>query len=56
MRDGINDYALLKMAESKNKAAADAIVDRLILGPNTYEQDVAKFREARNELLDILSK
>lgn len=56
MRDGINDYALLKMAESKNKAAADAIVDRLILGPNTYEQDVAKFREARNELLDILAK
>jgi hypothetical protein len=55
MRDGINDYALLKMAEKKNKAKVDAIVERMILGPNTYEQDINKFREARNELLEILA-
>jgi hypothetical protein len=56
MRDGINDYALLKMAEKKNKAKVDAIVERMILGPNTYEQDINKFREARAELLDMLSE
>ena len=56
MRDGINDYALLKMAERKNKAKADAIVERMILGPNTYEQDINKFREARNELLEIMAE
>jgi hypothetical protein len=56
MRDGINDYALLKMAERRNKAKADAIVERMILGPNTYEQDINKFREARNELLEILAE
>lgn len=54
MRDGINDYALLKMAEKKNKAKTDEIVDRMIQGPNTYELDVKKFREARVELLEIL--
>ena len=54
MRDGINDYALLKMAERKNKAKTDEIVDRMIQGPNTYELDVKKFREARVELLEIL--
>lgn len=54
MRDGINDYALLKMAERKNKAKTDEIVDRMIQGPNTYEMDVNAFREARQELLEIL--
>ena len=56
MRDGINDYALLKMAERKNKAKADAIVATLLLGPTEYELDVNKFREARNELLEILAE
>ena len=54
MRDGINDYALLKMAERKNKAKTDEIVDRMIKGPNDYEMDVNAFREARKELLDML--
>lgn len=54
MRDGINDYALLKMAEKKNKAKTDEIVDRMIKGPNDYEMDVNAFREARKELLDML--
>jgi hypothetical protein len=56
MRDGINDYALLKMAERKNKAKADAIVETLLLGPTEYELDVNTFREARNELLEILAE
>lgn len=56
MRDGINDYALLKMAERRNKSATDEIVNRMILGPNTYEMDIDRFREARVELLELLSK
>ena len=54
MRDGINDYALLKMAEKKNKAKTEEIVGSLLIGPTDYELDINKFREARNELLEIL--
>lgn len=56
MRDGINDYALLKMAERRNRAKTEEIVGRMIQGPNTYELDITKFREARQELLELLSE
>ena len=56
MRDGINDYALLKMAEKKNKAKTEEIVGSLLIGPTDYELDINKFREARNELLEILGE
>ena len=56
MRDGINDYALLKMAEKKNKMKTEDIVGSLLLGPTDYELDINKFREARNELIEILAE
>ena len=56
MRDGIRDYDLLKMAESKDPAKAKEIIDSAIFGPDSYVSDIAGFRQIRKTLLDFLSE
>jgi len=55
MRDGIADYELLSMLAEKDKAKAQALADRLILGFTSYVIDPAVFRSVRHDLLEALS-
>lgn len=56
MRDGIRDYDLLRMIESRSKVDADAFCHRLVLGPAQYDTNLADFRQLRREMLEYLSR
>lgn len=56
MRDGIDDYQLLKMVESKDEKKAKSFVDSIILNFNEYDGSVAFFRKIRKQILDFLSQ
>lgn len=56
MRDGIDDYQLLKMIEEKDAAKARGFVNNLILNFDSYDNSVSYFRKTRKEMLDFLSK
>lgn len=58
MRDGIRDFDLLRMIESRSKADADAFCARLILDAEapSYDMDVKHFRQLRRDMLEYLSK
>lgn len=55
MRDGIDDYQLLKMVEKKDSVKARGFSNELILDFNQYDNSVTHFRKIRKQMLDFLS-
>lgn len=51
MRDGIEDYELLRAAEVKDRARAQQIAAKAVPNINDYVRDVASFRRLQQELL-----
>ncbi|MBI5095071.1 MAG: DUF4091 domain-containing protein [Candidatus Hydrogenedentes bacterium] len=56
VRDGIEDYELLKMLDAKNASEASRICTSLVQGFDKYDVDVGHFRAARLDLLNALEK
>jgi hypothetical protein len=56
MRDGIEDYELLKVLEAKNPAEAARIAALVISDFDQYDMDVGHFRATRLDLLSALEK
>ena len=54
MRDGINDYDLLKMVEEISPEMADEFCGRVVQNNATYNTDVASFRKLRKDILEYL--
>jgi len=53
MRDGIEDYELLKVAEGKDAALARRLCDHLVTDCRCYTRSTAEFRRARELLLEL---
>jgi Domain of unknown function (DUF4091) len=51
MREGIEDYELLRVADAKNPARAGEIVRKAVPNVNDYVRDVPAFRRIQQELL-----
>jgi hypothetical protein len=51
MRDGIEDYELLRAAEAKDPARTQQIAAKAVPNINDYVRDVASFRRLQQELL-----
>ena len=56
MRDGIADYELLCLLAEENPDAARRLVGQHVLDFDRYETDVATFRVARRELLQLVGQ
>lgn len=56
MRDGIDDYELLKKLQEKDPAEAQAIVSEVIFDFDSYDSETHHFREMRKRLLESLSE
>lgn len=56
MRDGIADYELLKLLESKNPGRAMDIAKSVVKDFDVYDTDTGFFRETRRTLLKELTK
>lgn len=56
MRDGIDDYQLLKLVEAKDSTKAREYTNNLILNFDQYDNSVTHFRKIRKSMLDFLSK
>lgn len=56
MRDGIEDYELLKLLEKKDAKLAREICDSVVRGFADYTTDPREFRKARNRLLVALDR
>jgi hypothetical protein len=54
MRDGIEDYELLKLLEKKNPKLAREICDSIVQSLTEYSLDPAAFRRARGRLIAAL--
>lgn len=54
MRDGIEDYELLKLLESKNPKLAREICDSIVKSLTDYTLDPAAFRKARGRIAEAL--
>ncbi len=54
MRDGINDYELLRLVHAKDPAAAMRFADRVVQNFYTYNTSVSDFRKLRIEMLEYL--
>ena len=55
MRDGIEDYELLKLLEKKNPKLAREICDSIVKSLTDYSLDPLEFREARAKLVNALA-
>jgi len=55
MRDGIEDYELLRLLAQRDTDRAHAICTRVIRAFDDYDLNVGNFRAARRELLQALS-
>lgn len=55
MREGIEDYELLRMLQQKNPAAAEQLSQAAIKSFTDYVRDPAKFREVERQLLQAAS-
>lgn len=55
MREGIEDYELLRMLAMKNPAAAEKLAQAVIKSFTEYVRDPAKFREVEKQLLEAAS-
>lgn len=56
MRDGIDDYQLLKMVEEKDSTKARGFANSLIIGFDQYDNSVTHFRKIRKQMLEFLSQ
>ncbi|RFM26664.1 DUF4091 domain-containing protein [Deminuibacter soli] len=56
MRDGINDYTLLRMLQKQNAAAAQVLVNKIVLSYDNYNTDAATILAIHKQLLVALSK
>ncbi|MBX2922520.1 MAG: DUF4091 domain-containing protein [Chitinophagaceae bacterium] len=56
MRDGINDYTLLKMLEAKNPTLAKKIIDVMVYKFDLYDTSIWNFRKTRKEILTALEE
>lgn len=56
MRDGIDDYQLLRMLEQKNPAKAREYVNGVIQNFDKYDNSFRYFREIRKGILELLSQ
>lgn len=56
MRDGIDDYQLLKMLEAKNPQRVKLFTNIIIQNFNEYDGSIPYFRKIRRQLLEELSK
>jgi len=56
MRDGIDDYQLLKMLEQKNPDKVKEFTNAVILNFNDYDSSISHFRTIRKEILELLSE
>jgi hypothetical protein len=54
MRDGIVDYELLKMLETRDPALAAELARQVVYTFDRYDMDVPSFREKRREILRAL--
>jgi hypothetical protein len=55
-RDGIADYELLRLLEKKDPAKAKELAQAVIRSYDSYDTDIASFRETRRKLLTWLSE
>jgi len=55
MRDGIDDYQLLKMLEKVNPGKARDYANAVILDFDQYDGSITYFRSIRKEMLELLS-
>ena len=55
MRQGIEDYELLRVLSKRDSAAADGLVRRVVRGFGDYTTRVADYRAMRRALLETLS-
>lgn len=56
MRDGINDYDLLRMVEAESPAKAKEFCNRLVQDNANYNTDVKAFRQLRKDMLEYLAE
>ena len=56
MRDVIEDYELLRLLRERSPQEAQALAERMIPKMSQPEADVARFRQARRELVAALGK
>ena len=56
MRDGINDYTLLKMIEEKDPAKAREFAAETVLDFDRYDNDIYNLRQRRIKMLEYLGK
>lgn len=56
MRDGIDDYQLLKMVEEKDSTKAREFANNLVIDFDQYDNSVTHFRKIRKQILEFLSK
>ncbi len=56
MRDGIEDYELLRMLAAKDRRAAERICASVVRSMTDYTLDPAEFRKGRSRLLDELER
>ncbi|WP_290541083.1 glycoside hydrolase domain-containing protein [Alistipes sp.] len=56
MRDGIRDYDLLKMVESRDSIRAQSFVNAIIFDFDRYDTSVSRFRQIRREILEFLEE
>lgn len=54
LRDGVEDYELLKLLEKKDAKKAREICDSVVRSLTDYTLDPAEFRKARTRLIDAL--
>lgn len=56
MRDGVEDYELLRLLSGYDPKAASEICDELIRSPTDYERGVDAFRKTREKLLRMIDR
>jgi hypothetical protein len=56
LRDGVEDYEMLKLLEKKSPKLAREICDSIVRSLTDYTMDPAQFRTARAQLLSALDK
>jgi hypothetical protein len=56
MREGIEDYELLRVLKEKNPAEAERLVNQAIRSFTDYVRDVPGFRGTERQLLEALSR
>jgi len=54
MRDGVEDYELLRTLAHRKPKAASKICDGIVRSPTDYERGIQEFRDARGRLLEML--